>query len=162
MTKTLQQLISMARECVAALDKHPDCLPIRDALTHDIIANGLKPALEALDKFDADQKGEVANALRHAAQENYSYGDHGDGNLEVDDDAIISLGDDNGAYVEAWVWVYFGDIDHAKCRCCDEVKKSDGDWYDDVCPSCADKANEIEEHTHCGWDKAVGQVREAL
>jgi hypothetical protein len=28
-----------------------------------------------------------------------------DGTLEVDDNAEVSLGDDNGAYVQAWVWV---------------------------------------------------------
>ena len=30
-----------------------------------------------------------------------------DGELELADDAIISEGDDNGAYVSAWVWVSF-------------------------------------------------------
>lgn len=32
---------------------------------------------------------------------------HVDGETEVDDDAIVSEGDDNGAYVQAWVWVSF-------------------------------------------------------
>jgi hypothetical protein len=30
-----------------------------------------------------------------------------DGELEVDMDAEVSEGDDNGAYVQAWVWVDF-------------------------------------------------------
>lgn len=31
---------------------------------------------------------------------------HGrDGEVEIDDNAIISHGDDPGAYVQAWVWV---------------------------------------------------------
>lgn len=30
-----------------------------------------------------------------------------DGELEVDDNATISEGDDNGAYVQAWLWVDF-------------------------------------------------------
>ena len=28
-----------------------------------------------------------------------------DGKIEVDSNALISRGDDEGAYVEAWVWV---------------------------------------------------------
>jgi hypothetical protein len=31
-----------------------------------------------------------------------------DGDVQVDDNAVISHGDDNGAYVQAWVWVGFG------------------------------------------------------
>ncbi len=30
---------------------------------------------------------------------------HEDGEIEVDRDARVSIGDDDGAYVEAWVWV---------------------------------------------------------
>lgn len=32
---------------------------------------------------------------------------HKDGEVEVDDNAAVSEGDDNGAYVQAWVWVDF-------------------------------------------------------
>ncbi|MGD1032699.1 MAG: hypothetical protein ABSA05_16340 [Opitutaceae bacterium] len=28
-----------------------------------------------------------------------------DGEVEVDDDAVVSMGDDGGAYVQAWLWV---------------------------------------------------------
>lgn len=28
-----------------------------------------------------------------------------DGELEIDDDAIVSISEDGGAYVQAWVWV---------------------------------------------------------
>lgn len=30
---------------------------------------------------------------------------HRDGEVEIDDCAFVSLGDDDGAYVMAWVWV---------------------------------------------------------
>ncbi|MBI3835031.1 MAG: hypothetical protein HY287_11945 [Planctomycetes bacterium] len=30
-----------------------------------------------------------------------------EGELEIDDNAIVSLGADNGAYVQAWLWVDF-------------------------------------------------------
>lgn len=34
-----------------------------------------------------------------------------DGVIEIDDDAVVSEGDDNGAYVQAWVWVSFADTE---------------------------------------------------
>lgn len=30
-----------------------------------------------------------------------------EGTLEIDDNTVVSEGDDNGAYVQAWVWVDF-------------------------------------------------------
>lgn len=30
---------------------------------------------------------------------------HRDGEIEIDDDAVVSTGADAGAYVAAWVWV---------------------------------------------------------
>lgn len=30
-----------------------------------------------------------------------------EGTIEIDDNAKVSEGNDNGAYVQAWVWVYF-------------------------------------------------------
>ena len=41
------------------------------------------------------------NWFRTHARELY----HEDGSIEVDINARISRGDDEGAYVEAWVWV---------------------------------------------------------
>lgn len=35
---------------------------------------------------------------------------HDDGDLEFDDDAVVSLGADDGAYVMAWVWVSDDDM----------------------------------------------------
>ena len=32
-----------------------------------------------------------------------------EGEVEIDDNAVVSEGDDNGAYVAAWVWVSFCD-----------------------------------------------------
>ncbi|MCO5145398.1 MAG: hypothetical protein M9895_04360 [Aquamicrobium sp.] len=70
--------------------------------------------------------------------------------LEVDDDAIVSLGADPGAWVHAWVWVTneqigITDIDDAdrgdanNCRTCGEKYDPYGDGYDGECPDCADK-----------------------
>ena len=30
---------------------------------------------------------------------------HRDGELEFDDNAVVSTGEDNGAYVQCWAWV---------------------------------------------------------
>lgn len=38
---------------------------------------------------------------RDAANEQYG----SDGEIEIDDNALVSRGSDEGAYVEAWVWV---------------------------------------------------------
>jgi hypothetical protein len=37
-----------------------------------------------------------------AAREKYGR----DGEIEIDHNAVVSRGDDPGAYVQAWVWVY--------------------------------------------------------
>jgi hypothetical protein len=37
-----------------------------------------------------------------------------DGVCEISDDAAVSDGDDNGAYVQAWVWVDFQRTEHDK------------------------------------------------
>jgi hypothetical protein len=42
-------------------------------------------------------------AIRKMADEQYGR----DGECEIDNDAIVSEGDDNGAFVAAWVWVDF-------------------------------------------------------
>lgn len=40
-------------------------------------------------------------AYRRAARAEY----HREGEVEIDNNAVISRGDDPGAYVQAWVWV---------------------------------------------------------
>lgn len=44
---------------------------------------------------------ERRKAIVELAQETY----HCEGSVEIDDDAKLSEGDDNGIYVQAWVWV---------------------------------------------------------
>lgn len=34
-----------------------------------------------------------------------------DGEIEIDDNAAVSIGSDNGAYVQAWIWVSDDDVD---------------------------------------------------
>lgn len=45
-----------------------------------------------------------------AAREKYQR----EGEIEIDDQvgtAMVSRGDDPGAYVQAWVWVYYDEVD---------------------------------------------------
>lgn len=44
--------------------------------------------------------------------------EHGSNELELDDNAKLSEGDDNGCFVQAWVWVSFADTPYDK----DEVQ----------------------------------------
>lgn len=37
-----------------------------------------------------------------------------EGSAEIDDDAVVSEGDENGAYVQAWLWVDFAGTDLSK------------------------------------------------
>jgi hypothetical protein len=78
-----------------------------------------------------------------------------EGSVEVDDDAKVSEGYDNGAYVQAWVWVDFADTDLDKEKACFRnhyVCPFDGEqWYDvadcmcnDRCPRCDAEIEPIE------------------
>lgn len=46
------------------------------------------------------QRTKIENAYFQAAKEHVSEGD-----LELDDNAVISISDDGGAYVQMWQWV---------------------------------------------------------
>lgn len=43
----------------------------------------------------------AAQKWRQAAKAQYE----SEGQIEIDEDAVVSLGEDGGAYVAAWVWV---------------------------------------------------------
>lgn len=47
----------------------------------------------------SEQRDDVIRKLAYTYQK--------DGELEIDEGAVISEGDDNGAYVASWVWVDF-------------------------------------------------------
>ena len=55
-----------------------------------------------------------------------------EGEVEIDDNATISRGDDKGAYVQAWVWVY-ADDDDACAECEGPMAEAD----DEICAGCA-------------------------
>lgn len=70
-----------------------------------------------------------------------------EGELEVDDDAKVSISPDGGAYVQAWVWVTDDEVGIMRCAQCKrmEIKPSNADlWVVDVdddliCPKCFKK-----------------------
>lgn len=45
-------------------------------------------------------KGTI-DQYRNSAKKHF----HSDGEIEIDDKAAVSKGDDEGAYVQAWIWV---------------------------------------------------------
>lgn len=47
-----------------------------------------------------------------------------EGELEFDDDAIASEGDDNGAYLQAWVWVDFSGTSLDKNQSANSVQET--------------------------------------
>ncbi|MGQ0565622.1 MAG: hypothetical protein ACT4OK_11195 [Gemmobacter sp.] len=64
---------------------------------------------------------------------------HGDdGFCEIDDGALVSIGDDPGAYVMAWVWVDAADA--GICVQCGATDADNGEGYDGLCGTCADRA----------------------
>jgi hypothetical protein len=96
------------------------------------IANTIQKA-QAVDPSDA--------AYRAAAQA------QADDELEVDEDAIVSVGSDPGAFVQAWIWISneeagIKDDDEDTCRTCGEEYPEGGDGFDGECPNCADKTDQ--------------------
>lgn len=59
---------------------------------------------EILTKKEQEEREEK---IRELARQQH----HVDGEVEVDDGGIVSEGDDNGAYVQAWVWVDYAGTD---------------------------------------------------
>lgn len=73
---------------------------------------------------------------------------HGMGeNIDVDSDATVSEGDDNGCYVSAWVWVNFSgtefdkEADDSSCPCqdCDTPVGEDETYYATPCGTFCDE-----------------------
>lgn len=61
----------------------------------------LRQAIEAVEGHLNDSRRQKILGLARATLAR-------EGELEFDDDAVASEGDDNGAYLQAWVWVDFG------------------------------------------------------
>lgn len=71
------------------------------ARKRNITLSDIRAFKEAVRTCDKGQKGEALSLIRSAAKERYESA----GALEIDPDAIVSISEDDGAYVQAWVWV---------------------------------------------------------
>jgi hypothetical protein len=104
----------------------------------------LKETQAILDVLGAKRADfDPADPYRAAAQ------DQANDELEIDDDAVVSLGDDPGAWVHAWIWIRNSeagvpdpDDDKDVCRTCGEPYADGGDGFDGECPDCADKSDQ--------------------
>lgn len=93
---------SNAEDLVAALRAIAESArtqPSGVAVVHSSLIEKAEAALKAFDKTGLEATREMLTIER--ARELHA----SEGELEIDDDAVVSRGDDHGAYVSAWVWV---------------------------------------------------------
>ena len=72
------------------------------------------------------------NAYRVAARKRQR-----DGEIEIDDNAPVSISEDGGAYVQAWLWIPAEDA--GVCIECGEPNADNGEGYEGLCGNCADR-----------------------
>ncbi len=97
---------------------------------------GIEAIAESLEAAaDPAEPTAIEQAFIDAAQDKYDR----EGEIEIDDEATVSISDDNGAYVQAWVFVRDTDTD---LPCCEECacRLEDG-----KCPECGEEADEEDE-----------------
>ena len=90
---------SRARELVKQMSSGAPCQVLED------LQKSLARAVR-----DADADGALNEQYRAAAKARWER----EGEIEIDDEAAVSIGDDGGAYIQAWVWVR--DSDHGITR----------------------------------------------
>lgn len=66
----------------------------------------IKTLARKIAEIERTDRERVLKAFREGAKREYER----EGEIEIDDDAKVSMGDDDGAYVEAWVWVNFEEL----------------------------------------------------
>ena len=78
-----------------------DIVAASEADDHGSLMVAISAARTWLAGHDADQIT-YAGAIQAARDAH-----HCDGEIELDDEVLVSAGEDNGAYISAWVWVDF-------------------------------------------------------
>lgn len=115
-----------------------------------------KSAAPTITKID-ERVAAAAEAGGWADKARETYGR--DGEIEVDEGAVVSHGEDPGAYVMAWLWVTEDEMGiSAECEGCSE-RHPTGVLEDGFCPSCADDEDEDEvcDGCDCGGYDCRGQ-----
>ena len=79
---------------------------LEDPTLNEIDREHTETILKHIDNQKQLQSSKLAEQYRSYAQNNLST----DGECEFDDDTLISIGDDDGAYVMGWIWVRETDI----------------------------------------------------
>lgn len=98
-------------------------------------AGALRESLQR--KLDESREpARLASDQAYVAAAQTRYND--DGTCEVDVGALVSISEDGGAYVMAWVWVDAEDA--GICVQCGATNADNGEGYDGMCGNCADKA----------------------
>lgn len=103
------QTVDQLKAATAALLKH---LKERGTtMPNSVLEELMGKADLALDAAsnDGERSERELDILRMAKDEHEK-----EGECEIDDNAELSEGDDNGTYVQAWVWVSFGDTKYDK------------------------------------------------
>lgn len=82
---------------------HPLCKRCQKRRTKEEYCSKCAPTIKRESKVDKDglTKKEREDYIRRA-KEQYEE----EGSIEIDDNAVLSVGMDKGVYVQAWVWVY--------------------------------------------------------
>lgn len=103
----MNALTQMAEQ-LAELDI--DALEDADDLRRSLLIQKTR-ALEALNELGGSTPAERDRLarIRDLAKEHESEGD-----LELDEDAVVSEGEDNGAYVQMWKWIDFSGTEFCK------------------------------------------------
>jgi hypothetical protein len=77
------------------------CNQSADSLTDGGLCEECHKAIE-------ERRSDIIDLARERHQE--------EGEVKIDDDAKLSEGSDNGCYVQAWVWVDFGETKFDKAK----------------------------------------------
>jgi len=86
-------------------------LPWQDCRACFSIMAGDRPDERRAARVRRDARREEAKRIAVFRMRAKAY--HREGTLEIDDDAEVSLSDDGGAYVQAWLWLEETDADRA-------------------------------------------------
>jgi hypothetical protein len=87
------------------------------------VARQIKDPPDALISLISEYDESVSSERRNLIVAYFNEKFARDGENEVDDDALLSEGEDNGAYVETWTWLDFSETPWDKEERCIHTKK---------------------------------------